>query len=193
MAESRVVHPGPPAVAAGPDYRVVHPPSTAGPDYRSTVSSMSPLHLSDTTKERLLASQRRSPSSASYKSRSRRISRERQDRPAVTAVTANQVKTFNNGCLSDSSESMYNEEEYNKWYNDNNMATGPDQTGEENSSLPAGQTRPVSGSTMRTANSLDSLDSVTSCIKQARANSLHPLDHFMSPQLHRINRSKSVR
>lgn len=51
---------------------------------------------------------------------------------------------------------------------------------------------------MRTANSLDSLDTVTSSIQQARASSLQrQTDQWTasgaSPQLLRINRSNSMR
>ena len=63
-------------------------------------ASGSPRQLSDTTKERLLASQRRSPQiSTNNKSRARRQSRER---PALP-----QMLGLNTEYLSDSSDSMY--------------------------------------------------------------------------------------
>jgi hypothetical protein len=66
-------------------------------------ASGSPRHLSETTKERLMASQRRSPqmSTANNKSRIRRLSRER---PALP-----QMRSLNSEYLSDSSDSMYGE------------------------------------------------------------------------------------
>jgi len=156
---------------------------------RSTTSMGVSGRLSETTKERLLQSgqyqyqgspilyQRRAvqPPGSPYssKSRTRRLSRERQAAPPVNL----------NSC---------------EYFTDSDPVGGGEsallwQTPEQD----AGN----NGKGIRGANSLDSLDTVTNSIQQARANSIQRVEEARrseeervgaSPRLLRINRSNSV-
>ena len=174
-----------------------------GTPQRSTMAaSGSPRHLSETTKERLLASQRLSPQiSGASKSRTKRKSREK---PALP-----QMMSLNNEYLSDSSDSMHCEapqqiaterQSSRGWVHQHfNTDMSKDQyqrEGMENTCCAENLKYFLKGSALRTANSLDSLNCVSNSIQQARANSINHAQQdqvFASPLMQRINRSNSVR